>query len=76
MPEETAQAGIDVQAEKIIPIHWGGFKLALHEWTDPIERVTKKAKELNLKVITPKIGEEIMVKDSLQTYTNNWWKDL
>ena len=76
MPEETAQAGIDVQAEKIIPIHWGGFKLAMHEWTDPIERVTIKAKELNLKVITPKIGEEIMVKDSLQTYTNNWWKDL
>jgi hypothetical protein len=48
----------------------------MHEWTDPIERVTIKAKELNLKVITPKIGEEIMVKDSLQTYTNNWWKDL
>ncbi len=75
MPEETAQAGIDVQAKKIMPIHWAGFKLALHEWTDPIERVTKKANELNLEVITPKIGEQIMVKDSINNYTN-WWKNL
>jgi L-ascorbate metabolism protein UlaG (beta-lactamase superfamily) len=75
MPEETAQAGIDVQAKKIIPIHWAGFKLALHAWTDPIERVTKKANELNLEVITPKIGEQIIVKDSANTYTH-WWKNL
>tara|TARA_R110002111_G_scaffold110212_6_gene169588 strand:+ start:16946 stop:18079 length:1134 start_codon:yes stop_codon:yes gene_type:complete len=75
MPEETAQAGIDVQAKKIMPIHWAGFKLALHEWTDPIIRVTKKAEELNLEVITPRIGEEIMVKDAINAYTN-WWEEL
>ncbi|WP_299100270.1 MBL fold metallo-hydrolase [uncultured Winogradskyella sp.] len=74
MPEETAQAGIDLKANKIMPIHWAGFKLALHEWTDPIERVTKKAKELNLNVITPRIGEQIIVKDSTHTFTD-WWKD-
>lgn len=75
MPEETAQAGLDVKAKKIMAIHWAGFKLALHDWTDPIERVKAKAIELNLKVITPKIGEEIKVKDSLNAYTN-WWKNL
>ncbi|NIJ44617.1 L-ascorbate metabolism protein UlaG (beta-lactamase superfamily) [Wenyingzhuangia heitensis] len=75
MPEETAQAGIDVQAKKIIPIHWAGFKLALHTWTDPVERVQLKAKELNLKVITPKIGEPIIVKDSISKYAN-WWKNI
>lgn len=75
MPEETAQAGIDVQAKKIMPIHWAGFKLALHEWTDPINRVKAKAETLNLKVITPTIGQNIIVKDSVNNYTN-WWKDL
>ncbi|GEQ85003.1 membrane protein [Patiriisocius marinistellae] len=75
MPEETAQAGIDVQAKKIMPIHWAGFKLALHEWTDPIERVIKKAKKLNIDVITPTIGQEIVAKDSTNTYIN-WWKNL
>ncbi|OSY86941.1 membrane protein [Tenacibaculum holothuriorum] len=75
MPEETAQAGVDLQAKKIMPIHWAGFKLAMHSWTDPITRVSKKAKELNLPLIAPKIGEPIIVNDSTQVY-QNWWKDL
>ena len=75
MPEETAQAGLDLQAKKIIPIHWAGFKLALHSWTDPVERVKLKATELDVTVITPEIGQEIIVKDSMTTYTN-WWEGL
>ncbi|CAM4339372.1 MBL fold metallo-hydrolase [Zobellia nedashkovskayae] len=75
MPEETAQAGLDVKAKKIMPIHWAGFKLALHDWKDPIKRVEAKALELNLKVIVPQIGQEIIVMDSVSTYTS-WWKNL
>lgn len=72
-PEETAQAGVDVKAKVIMPIHWGGFKLALHSWIDPIERVVKKGAELNIPIATPKIGEVINPKDSLQVY-DVWWK--
>ena len=75
MPEKTAQAGLEVKAQKIMPIHWAGFKLALHDWTDPIIRVKAKALELNLSVITPKIEKNIVVKDSLNNY-NNWWEGL
>ncbi|MBE0392889.1 putative L-ascorbate-6-phosphate lactonase UlaG [Flavobacterium sp. PL0002] len=74
MPEETAQAGVDVQAKKIMPIHWAGFKLAMHDWKDPINRVQAKAKQLNLEVITPKIGQEILVQGN-STYSN-WWQNL
>lgn len=72
-PEETAQAGVDVKAKKLMPIHWAGFKLAMHSWTDPIERVSVKSKELNLPLITPQIGEKILIKDSLKVY-KKWWK--
>jgi L-ascorbate metabolism protein UlaG (beta-lactamase superfamily) len=75
LPEETAQAGIDVRAIKIMPIHWAGFKLALHEWTDPIKRVKAKANELGLEVITPQIGQKIVVKYSINN-TIDWWKNL
>ncbi|MFC6268148.1 MBL fold metallo-hydrolase [Frigoriflavimonas asaccharolytica] len=74
MPEETAQAGMDVRAKKIMPIHWGGFKLAMHDWKDPIKRVQAKAKQFNLEVITPKIGQEILVKEK-KSYSN-WWENL
>jgi len=74
MPEETAQAGVDVKAKVMMPIHWGAFTLALHSWTDPIERVSKKAKELNLSLITPKIGEPFVLKSNDYPQTN-WWKN-
>jgi L-ascorbate metabolism protein UlaG (beta-lactamase superfamily) len=75
MPEETAQAGLDVNAKKIMPIHWAGFKLALHDWKDPITRVTKKADALGIEVITPQIGEHININDSTNTF-NKWWQSL
>ncbi|MEM8508696.1 MAG: MBL fold metallo-hydrolase [Bacteroidota bacterium] len=71
-PEETAQAGIDVQAKTLMPIHWGAFKLALHSWTDPIERVSKKAQELQLPLVAPQIGEPIVI-DELPKPTTIWW---
>nr|WP_298998841.1 MBL fold metallo-hydrolase [uncultured Allomuricauda sp.] len=71
-PEETAQAGVDVQAQRIMPIHWGAFKLALHTWTDPIKRVAKKSEELGVKLVAPKIGEPIFFKQDMAL--NPWWE--
>lgn len=75
LPEETAQAGLDIKAKKMMPIHWGAFKLASHSWTDPVERISKKAKELNVDLVIPKIGEiiEIGLNDSEEIYP--WWRN-
>jgi len=72
MPEETAQAGKDVKAKIIMPIHWAAFTLAMHSWTDPVERVISKARALNQPLFVPKIGEFINLKDSLWT-KEEWW---
>ncbi|WP_372793605.1 MBL fold metallo-hydrolase [Lutibacter sp.] len=71
-PEETIQASIDVQSKLMMPIHWGAFKLALHSWDDPIVRATKKAKELNIPISTPIIGESIVL-NSDNYPKNKWW---
>ncbi len=72
MPEETVQASIDLKSKLVLPIHWGAFTLAFHDWTDPIERITKKAKEVNLPVTTPKIGEPVILGKS-SFPTEKWW---
>lgn len=72
-PEETAMAGVDVNAQTIMPIHWGAFKLSHHSWTEPVERVTQKANELGINLITPRIGEPIVL-DSLVISQPNWWQ--
>jgi L-ascorbate metabolism protein UlaG (beta-lactamase superfamily) len=71
-PEQTAMAGVDVDAKMIMPIHWGAFKLSHHTWTDPVERVSRKAKELGIGIITPRIGEQIEL-DSMVISEPNWW---
>lgn len=73
MPEETVQAGFDVKAELILPIHWGAFTLATHSWTDPIERVTAKAHEMKMPISTPQIGEPLILGET-DFPKSKWWE--
>ncbi|MEQ8426051.1 MAG: MBL fold metallo-hydrolase [Cyclobacteriaceae bacterium] len=75
MPEETAQAAVDLNAKLFMPIHWGAFVLALHTWKDPIERVTLKAEELGIPIATPRIGEPIVL-ELPQKPTSKWWAKI
>ncbi|MED3126649.1 MBL fold metallo-hydrolase [Bacillus wiedmannii] len=75
LPEETVQAHIDVKGELLLPIHWGAFTLSLHEWSDPIERVTKEAKRLGVNIATPQIGESITLK-STDYPSSAWWREI
>jgi L-ascorbate metabolism protein UlaG (beta-lactamase superfamily) len=73
MPEETAQAAADLNSKLTMPIHWGAFTLAYHDWTDPVERMKIKAHELNVSVATPQIGESLIIgKDTFPT--EKWWE--
>jgi len=74
MPEETAQASIDLNAKAFMPVHWGKFTLAMHSWKDPIERVVKKAEELNALITTPKIGEMVVLDHPLPS--ERWWEGI
>jgi L-ascorbate metabolism protein UlaG (beta-lactamase superfamily) len=74
MPEESAQAAVDLKTKIMMPIHWGAFKLALHSWTDPIKRVSRQAAELNMPLTAPKIGESIFI-DSNKFPNDDWWND-
>ncbi|BCB05555.1 MBL fold metallo-hydrolase [Bacillus sp. KH172YL63] len=72
-PEETVQAHRDVQGKWLLPIHWGAFTLSFHAWTDPVERVTKKAEEIGVPVATPRIGETFLLKEG-SLPDSKWWR--
>lgn len=75
LPEQTAQAFVDVQGKVLMPIHWGAFTLALHTWTDPVERLSAKARELDLTLATPKIGQPLILPPR-QLPTDAWWEQV
>jgi L-ascorbate metabolism protein UlaG (beta-lactamase superfamily) len=72
MPEETAEASRDVKANVLLPVHWGKFSLSLHPWEEPIERLVKKAEELNVTITTPMIGEPIIIGEKYPL--SKWWR--
>ena len=74
MPEETAQAHLDLKGKILQPIHWGTFNLALHAWYDPIVRVSKAADSLGIQISTPIVGETITIDENL--VTERWWEQF
>ncbi|MDN7240582.1 MBL fold metallo-hydrolase [Planococcus sp. N028] len=73
LPEESVQANIDVQGKHMMLMHWGAFTLARHGWAEPIERATKAAKERDVKLIAPKIGETVLLDGKLSLPVSTWW---
>jgi len=74
MPEQTVQAAKDLNAKVLLPVHWGKFPLALHDWDEPILRVEKAAKLENMPLAHPQIGEALNLDDL--TNTKKWWEGL
>lgn len=74
MPEETVQASMDLKAKLLLPVHWGKFSLAMHPWTEPVERVLKAAEILMVKVATPMIGEALVLGSYVPT--QRWWEHV
>ncbi len=70
-PEQTAEAALDLNAEIVVPVHWGKFALAYHPWNEPVERVILRSSELKINVATPLIGEEFFLNNPNTTY---WWR--
>ena len=73
MPEETVQAAIDLGAARMLPVHWGKFSLALHDWDEPIRRDVAEAERKGLPLLHPGIGEALHLD---QPHTTNWWQGL
>jgi L-ascorbate metabolism protein UlaG (beta-lactamase superfamily) len=74
MPEETVQAAIDLKARRLLPLHWGKFALSTHPWDDSIIRVTKEAKQKELLVLHPMIGQVLDLNNPGQQ--EEWWKKV
>ncbi|PLT48032.1 Outer membrane protein romA [Paenibacillus pasadenensis] len=73
LPEETVQAHQDVKGGLLVPIHWGAFRLAMHAWTDPVERLLQAASVQGVAVCTPRIGETVKLGQGEPPATP-WWR--
>lgn len=73
MPEEVVTEGIELKAKMLMPIHWGKFALANHDWHEPINRFVKAAANQNVQYTTPMIGEPVVLNEHYPK--TNWWEN-
>jgi L-ascorbate metabolism protein UlaG (beta-lactamase superfamily) len=71
-PESAVKANQDLGGGILLPVHWATFNLSYHAWDEPILRTLRAAADANAKVVTPRIGEAVVVGES---FTNiEWYK--
>lgn len=72
MPKEVVKAALNLRADRLLPVHSSKFSLSNHSWDEPLKRVTVAARAVNLPLITPIIGEKVVLTDSTKS-TTAWW---
>lgn len=73
-PEQAVEAHRMLRGKLMLPIHWGLFDLAMHSWTEPVERVLAAARTQGVRVATPRPGESI--EPTGYTEREAWWPQL
>jgi L-ascorbate metabolism protein UlaG (beta-lactamase superfamily) len=58
-PEQAVKAHQMLRGQRLVPVHWGTFNLALHGWTEPPERIRVAAKKAGVDVVIPRPGESV-----------------
>ena len=74
LPEEAVKGAKELRADYLVPIHWGMFELALHEWYEPVVRSYQSAKSEGVNLLTPMIGQVVELEQP--NAFARWWEDL
>jgi len=75
MPGEILKATKDLKAKKLLAVHNSKFAIANHPWDEPLINVAAQFKAESIDLLTPKIGEQVNLKDNNQVF-NEWWKNI
>ncbi|MEH6444082.1 MAG: MBL fold metallo-hydrolase [Oceanospirillaceae bacterium] len=70
-PEQSLQAFLDLNGKVMMPIHNATFDLAFHTWYQPLQRISKLAREHNVTLMMPKFGQVTTVGVPLKL--KPWW---
>lgn len=73
-PEQAVTAHRMLNGRVMLPIHWGTFNLAMHAWTEPVERVLAEAQKHGVTVATPRMGETVDA-TAVQPAAR-WWPEI
>lgn len=75
LPPQVLQAGRDLNAKRILPVHSMKFALANHSWDAPLKTVSELNRSEGLSLVIPGIGEVVLLSDTTQIF-EEWWNHI
>ena len=71
-PEQALRVHAMIGGKVLLPIHWGTFNLAFHEWTEPARRLVAGAQADGATIVMPTPGQ--LVEPSELPPLDLWWE--
>jgi L-ascorbate metabolism protein UlaG (beta-lactamase superfamily) len=75
LPDETAQAAVDLKARAVLPVHSARFSLSDHLWNDPYIKLTAASLDKPYTLFTPRIGQVVYI-DGREQRFERWWETV
>jgi len=73
-PEQAVKAHRRLQGTIMLPIHWGTFDLAFHDWFEPPERLLRIGAVAGIRFAIPRPGEAVSP-DGSPLPVEPWWRE-
>ena len=73
-PENALEALALLGGGAFLPVHWGTFALALHDWDEPAETLFALAPKQAARLVMPRLGEA--VEPSRVEGVTPWWREV
>lgn len=72
-PDNALEALALLGGGSFLPIHWGTFSLALHDWDEPAERLLEVAPTRGVHLVMPRLGDPVEPDRAVLT---PWWREV
>lgn len=73
-PDNALEALALLGGGRFLPIHWGTFSLALHDWDEPAERLLELAPSRDVQLVMPRLGAP--VEPARMERVDPWWREV
>lgn len=73
-PENALEAHALLGGRALLPVHWGTFNLAIHDWDEPAETLIALAPKRDVQLVMPRLGEPI--EPAHAERVTPWWREI
>jgi L-ascorbate metabolism protein UlaG (beta-lactamase superfamily) len=73
-PEHALEAHAMLGGGAFLPVHWGTFALAVHDWDQPVETLLNNAAKHDAQLLLPRLGEP--VEPAHGHDAKPWWREV